>query len=721
MRSLPRCRWCFALAALARAAGAQAFVHDTASIPQGPVFNGGTTENVELFDADLDGDPDCFWANGGAAGNEQNRTWLNQGGLQGGTTGVFADATAARLPPVLDSSRDLDFVDLEGDGDLDLFVSNSSGVANQTNRWWVDAGGAQGGTAGFFVDETAARWVGIGVNDGSSQCSSVAPSLVLAGGGFIDWSCDSAAADLDGDGDLDLVQASYGALSSGRVPTRMFLNDGAGRFREFNPSCFQLAGSDIHNGDPALWAQGLHHQNTYVFSGARADVANDAIAIELGDLDGDLDLDLLHGEKFRPPRVFTNRLTGGELLAFRDVTQGVVPGQSWAPGSGNYEQELGDLDGDLDLDVYGVNWSSGDDSTISNHGDGTFAAPYVIPLSVTRHNEADWFDHDHDGDLDVFVASESTAEKIYENPGAPGGHALALNAALLPFVAAAAEGADAEDVDLDGDDDLLVATLFFQPNLYLRNTTQTPDVHAPLVARLEQAPDRAWSPLPTPVRVQVYDNAPWYRTARSRVELEYLVGTGAVVAVPMRWSGGQVFRGEIPGTLQGLVLYRAVARDDAGNAGSSAWSSYDSAACNGEVAVYCTAKPNSLGCLPSIQGTGTPSASLPQPFRIKATQVLSNKAGLLFYGFDADERPFQGGWLCVRAPPRRTALQASGGNPPPDDCSGAFSFDFNHHIRHGGDPGLVPGAWVGAQYWYRDPGALGTSGLSDALAFFVCP
>jgi hypothetical protein len=60
------------------------------------------------------------------------------------------------------------------------------------------------------------------------------------------------------------------------------------------------------------------------------------------------------------------------------------------------------------------------------------------------------------------------------------------------------------------------------------------------------------------------------------------------------------------------------------------------------------------------------------------------------------------------------------GNPPPNDCSGTFDFDFNQHIQGGADPSLVPGAFVYCQYWYRDPASVSTTGLSDALCFSIC-
>ena len=113
---------------------------------------------------------------------------------------------------------------------------------------------------------------------------------------------------------------------------------------------------------------------------------------------------------------------------------------------------------------------------------------------------------------------------------------------------------------------------------------------------------------------------------------------------------------------------------------------------------------------------GTPSATDPNPYDLGATQVLNNKVGLLFYGYDQAANPFQGGTKCVAPPTRRTPVQDSGGNPPPDDCSGVYSYDFNARIQSGVDPNLTVGADVFAQYWSRDPLAPWTTGLTVVLA-----
>jgi hypothetical protein len=137
---------------------------------------------------------------------------------------------------------------------------------------------------------------------------------------------------------------------------------------------------------------------------------------------------------------------------------------------------------------------------------------------------------------------------------------------------------------------------------------------------------------------------------------------------------------------------------------------------------YCTSKLNSQGCSPVVGSSGTPSAS-GGTFAIDCSLVLNNKTGLFFYGFAGKASPYQGGYLCVAAPVKRTAIQGSGGNPPPDDCSGAYSFDFGALLQSGADPSLIPGQGVFGQFWYRDP-ALGgpfTTGRSEALGFLIAP
>jgi hypothetical protein len=137
--------------------------------------------------------------------------------------------------------------------------------------------------------------------------------------------------------------------------------------------------------------------------------------------------------------------------------------------------------------------------------------------------------------------------------------------------------------------------------------------------------------------------------------------------------------------------------------------------------VYCTSKVSSALCVPTISFSGTPSGSSLAPFTIRADRILEEKTGLLFYGHGTSGQPFKGGYLCVTTPVRRTPTQDSGGNATIEDCTGVLTFDMNAWIRSGVDSALTAGAFVAAQYYFRDPQDPFTVGLSDAVQFTICP
>lgn len=563
------------LAALAAAAPAQSVFEAVPNTPSGPGV-ASWTENVDLGDIDQDGDWDAVFADGGSFGNDQNRCWVNQGGLQGGMEGEFIDQTVMRFPNAPDTSLDIEFGDIDGDGDLDLYVANTSQIVNQGCRWWVNSGGEQGGTPGFFVDETASRWVGLG-----QAGSSVDPAAVLPSGAFVDWVSDGDFGDLDNDGDLDLVHASVGGGFSGQTPTRIFLNDGHGRFSEFNPSGAQLVGTNISEGTPALWAEGVQQNDTNNSTGQFADIATVAIDVEIGDLDGDFDLDLLLGALNRDPRVFENRLeenSGG--LGFRDRTSAILPNNA-SIGAGNYEQELGDFDGDGDLDLYGVNWNGfGQFDRTFRNGDASGGASgsfsilqSSIPSSISDDNEADFLDYDGDGDLDVFVADFSGSGRLYANDGA-GTYSLVPNSGLTG--SAPSLDADAADLDGDGDLDVLVAETSGAANQQLRNATETPDIHPPYLPRTENPGTQTASTGSLAVRAQVYDNAPLYVTTANETCVDVSVDGCVVGSFSAVSSGAQIFRAELPANLIGQVTLSWESVDDFGNIGVASPISFDS-------------------------------------------------------------------------------------------------------------------------------------------------
>ncbi len=584
----------------------QTYQVDNSVLPSGG-NNNSTTENADFGDIDQDGDWDVILGDGGDDGNDQNRIWINQGGVQAGTLGVFTDRTTTQFPSISDDSRDIEFVDFDNDSDLDIYISNTAQISNQGNRWWTNLGHDQAGSLGFYIDETAARWSGLG-----AAGSSIAGSQLI-GGTFVDWSCDCDFGDLDNDGDMDLVHSSYGGTFGGNVPTRLFLNDGNGVFAEFNPSGFQLSGPSISSGDPGLWCDGDQSSNTTNFDGTNCDIATTALDIDLGDVDGDFDLDLLHGARNEPPRFFANRLDGSSLapavgaglLGFRDVTGLVYPSGYTEGTFGHYEQEMGDFDGDGDLDIYGLNWIftgfAFHDIVLTNDGSGIFGSQATLPGSAADDNEGDFLDVDNDGDLDIYVANFSGQDKLYRNNGSG-----TFTQISLPSFSATALDADAADTDGDGDYDVLVSEDNLQPNTFLRNVTNVPDTTPPYIPNCEE-PRFITEASPFPIRAQVYDNAPYYITWYNPTWVEINVDGCALPNIPAVSSGGQIFRAMVPANLDGNVVLRWVSEDEHGNRGWSAWKSYLENKIN--------KAPGTPGNAPShsapITATGGPGAGVP--------------------------------------------------------------------------------------------------------------
>jgi len=145
-------------------------------------------------------------------------------------------------------------------------------------------------------------------------------------------------------------------------------------------------------------------------------------------------------------------------------------------------------------------------------------------------------------------------------------------------------------------------------------------------------------------------------------------------------------------------------------------------------AVYCTAGTTSHGCNASIASDANPSVSLANACNITVINVEGAKSGIVFYGIDnAGDPPSPWGvggasWLCVKAPTQRTPLQNSGGTF--GACDGSFALDWNafqsSHPLALGNPWSA-GAKVYVQAWFRDPLAVKSTNLSNALELTYVP
>jgi hypothetical protein len=259
--------------------------------------------DVVTADVDNDGDLDILDAAGGYFRNNGSS---------------FASTPIASLAAI--SSRLLKVGDLDADGDLDLIV------------------------VGTYTGEVVAL-----LNDGSGNFGGVV-RVIASGSGYSD---DIAVADVDNDGDLDVLATSRAA---GAVV--LSRNDGRGTFSP------------------------------------RETVATitNPVALQLGDLDGDGDLDLAYVIQYDP--------AGNTLFVRRNDGQGNFGAAAQlAFDSGVFSLHLADINGDGRLDL--VADASGEVCFALNNGTGGFlpVARYLFDMAAPRGLSL--ADYNGDGALDI--------------------------------------------------------------------------------------------------------------------------------------------------------------------------------------------------------------------------------------------------------------------------------------------------------------------------------
>jgi Tol biopolymer transport system component len=137
---------------------------------------------------------------------------------------------------------------------------------------------------------------------------------------------------------------------------------------------------------------------------------------------------------------------------------------------------------------------------------------------------------------------------------------------------------------------------------------------------------------------------------------------------------------------------------------------------------YCSAKVNSLGCVPVITSGGEPHVGGPSDsFFLSAHNVRSSQVGLFLWSNALGGTPFFGGTLCLGGTIRRTAGQNSGGPATPADCSGTYSFHFS--AAYMASKSITAGQAVYGQFWSRDQGfpPPNNVGLTDGIRFTTAP
>ncbi|MBN1579575.1 MAG: VCBS repeat-containing protein [Anaerolineae bacterium] len=346
------------------------------------------------------------------------------------STGVpFGSATV--ITDTLWNPRSTYASDLDNDGDLDVL---SASINDDTIAWYE--------------------------NDGNSAPMFTSHIITAAADGAFGV----YAADLDGDSDMDVLSASFDADE-----IAWYENDGGSP-----PSFVSHVITDTADEAVFVYAADLDNDGDVdVLSASRGDdtvawYENDGnsppaftshiittgadlvISVYAADLDGDSDMDVLSASRYDDTIAWYEN-SGGPSPVF---TAHAITTEA----DGARAVYAADVDRDGDIDVLGASWNDHTVAWYENNGDTPLTfTPHVIAVHATLEAATVYAtDADNDGDVDVlagFRHDVSNGQVIwYENDGSA---SLAFTAHLIADDVFNAVSVSAADIDSDGDADIL--------------------------------------------------------------------------------------------------------------------------------------------------------------------------------------------------------------------------------------------------------------------------
>ena len=262
--------------------------------------------------------------------------------------------------------------------------------------------------------------------------------------------------DLDGDGDLDVLSASYWDNK-----IAWYENDGNGNFGPENViSLFAEDATSVYSvdidGDGDMdvlsitliliaWYENDGDGN-FGAQNVKSVETNSGTCVYSADLNGDGHMDVLSANQIE-----------NEIDWYANDGSGNFGSQNVISPNTSLAMSVfsADLDGDGDMDVLSASFWDDKIAWYENDGDGNFESQNVISFNADGANAAYSADLDGDGDMDVLSASE-TDDKIawYENDGT--GNFGLQN--VISFDADGPQFVFSIDLDLDGDMDVLSAS-----------------------------------------------------------------------------------------------------------------------------------------------------------------------------------------------------------------------------------------------------------------------